>query len=334
MGVKIDIFNPQTSVLAAGLEGKTVFIYGGNNVGKTYTASRLSKPFFIACESGLNAQAGVKYNRVSNWADFKTLVKQFTNKTTFEKARELYDTIVIDEVYASSIMCQDYVLSSYGNGALTLSDGDSKHNLYQVYEKEYFRVINLLLSRNYTVVFIGHQQADSKTGFITPKGDKRCLNPIIDNCDFVIYVNSNGVDEKGELIKSSAYFYQTDKFFARSRFECCVPMIKEFTAENLEEAIKNAVIDTAKKDGVEVSTYEQQKEQNVVEKEDFDDIMKQIGELGKKLIESGNQEKLTDIVEGNLGPNQKVSNCTKKQIEVVTVIRNEIQDMISELGIE
>lgn len=111
-------------------------------------------------------------------------------------------------------------------------------------------------------------------------------------------------------------------------------MIKEFTAENLEEAIKNAVIDTAKKDGVEVSTYEQQKEQNVVEKEDFDDIMKQIGELGKKLIESGNQEKLTDIVEGNLGPNQKVSNCTKKQIEVVTVIRNEIQDMISELGIE
>ena len=334
MGVKIDIFNPQTSVLAAGLEGKTIFIYGQNNTGKTYTAARLSKPFFIACESGLNAQAGIKYNRVSNWADFKALVKQFTNKTTYEKARELYDTIVIDEVYASSIMCQDYVLSSYGNGALTLSDGDSKHNLYQVYEKEYFRVINLLLSRNYTVVFIGHQQADSKTGFITPKGDKRCLNPIIDNCDFVVYVKPNGVDEKGELIRSSGYFYQTNEFFARSRFECCVPMIKEFSAENLENAVKQAVIDTAKKDGVEVSTYEQQKEQNVIEQEDFDTIMKEIGDLGKKLIDSGNQEKLTEIIESNLGPNQKVSNCTKKQIMVVTVIRNEIRDMIEELEIE
>lgn len=32
MGVTVDIFNPQTSVLAAGLEGKTIFIYGGNNV--------------------------------------------------------------------------------------------------------------------------------------------------------------------------------------------------------------------------------------------------------------------------------------------------------------
>ena len=28
MGVVVDIFNPQTSVLAAGLEGKTIFIYG------------------------------------------------------------------------------------------------------------------------------------------------------------------------------------------------------------------------------------------------------------------------------------------------------------------
>lgn len=32
MGTVVDIFNPQTSVLAAGLEGKVILIYGGNNV--------------------------------------------------------------------------------------------------------------------------------------------------------------------------------------------------------------------------------------------------------------------------------------------------------------
>lgn len=32
MGAVVDIFNPQTSVLAAGLEGKVIFVYGGNNV--------------------------------------------------------------------------------------------------------------------------------------------------------------------------------------------------------------------------------------------------------------------------------------------------------------
>ena len=328
MGVIVDIFNPQTSVLAAGLEGKTIFLYGGNNVGKTYVTSRLPKPYFLACESGLNAQAGVKYNRISNWADFRKVVRQFTSDATVNKARELYDTIVIDEVYASSIMCQDYILSTYGDGALTLADGDTKHNLYQLYEKEYFRMINLLLSRDYTVVFIGHVQQDSKTKFISPKGDKRCINPIVDNCDFVFFVNSNGVNEKGEVIKSSAYCYENNNFFARSRFEYCNPVIKEFTAENLIDTIKEAVIKQAEKDGVQVTSYSEQREQNTTETESFDAVMSEIQELGAKFIENGRMEELTEIIEGILGPNKKVSDCTKKQLSAVIVIRDEMKEAI------
>ena len=41
MSVVADIFNPQTSKVAKGLEGKTIMIYGGNNLGKTYVASKL-----------------------------------------------------------------------------------------------------------------------------------------------------------------------------------------------------------------------------------------------------------------------------------------------------
>lgn len=130
MAINIDIFKPQVSVVARGLTGKTILLYGGNNVGKTYSAAHMSKPFFLACESGLNALSGVKYASINNWRDFRKVVKQLTDKGTVDKARELYDTIVIDEVYASSIFCQDYVISTYGNGALSLADGDSKHNLY------------------------------------------------------------------------------------------------------------------------------------------------------------------------------------------------------------
>lgn len=228
-------------------------------------------------------------------------------------------------------MCQDYVLSTYGNGALTLADGDSKHNLYQVYEKEYFKMINLLLSRDYTVVFIGHTKEDTKTGFISPKGDKRCISPIADNCDFVFYIQSNGVNEKGEVIKSSAYCYQNDKFFARSRFEYCTPIIKEFTAENLVEAIKDAVLKQAEHDGVEVASYEEQKAKNTTEVEDFDTVMKQVQELGTKFIEAGKQEKLTEIIEEVLGPNGKVSDCTKKQLAAVTIIRDELEQAATSL---
>lgn len=331
MAVTVDIFNPQVSVVAKGLEGKTIMIYGGNNLGKTYVATHLSKPFVIACESGLNALSGVKYNRVNTWAEFKKLVKQFTSKSTVDQARALYDTIVIDEVYASSILCQDFVIATYGENALTLGDSTGKTNLYQMYEKEYFRMINLLLSCDYTVVFIGHAQ--EKDGYISPKGDKRCLNPIIDNCDFVIYLASNGVDENGRVIKSSGYLAETDKFFARSRFEYCPTYIEEFTAENLENTIIAAIDAEEKANGASVVTYADQKQQNTSVKYDYDEVMDALQEVGQRFASNGHMDILTEIVEDTLGAGKKVSQCTKKQIDAMVIILDNLQDKAKELGI-
>ncbi|MBD5073979.1 AAA family ATPase, partial [Xanthomonas citri pv. citri] len=55
----IDIFNPQVSVVAKGLEGKVITIYGSNNLGKTKQSTRMKKPLYLPFEKGLNAIAGV-----------------------------------------------------------------------------------------------------------------------------------------------------------------------------------------------------------------------------------------------------------------------------------
>lgn len=331
MAINVDIFNPQTSTVAKGLEGKTIMIYGGNNLGKTYVASHLSKPFFIACESGLNAISGAKYNRVNTWADFKKLIKQFTNKATVDKAREMYNTIVIDEVYASSILCQDFCITTYGQGALTLGDSSGKVNLYQMYEKEYFRMINLLLSCDYTVVFIGHAQ--EKDGFVSPKGDKRCLNPIIDNCDFVVYLTSNGIDENNKVIKSSGHLAETSEYFARSRFEYCPTFIEEFTAENLEKTIIEAIEKEEEFNGIKAVSYDEQKAQNTSVVYSYEEVMEQLQETGQRFAQSNNMEMLTEIVEETLGAGKKVSECTKKQIDAMIIILDNLQDKAIELGI-
>lgn len=330
MAAQMDIFNPQISVVADGLEGKTIMIYGGNNLGKTYVASRLSKPFFIACESGLNAISGVRYNRVNSWADFKKLVRQFTSKSTVDKAREMYDTIVIDEVYASSIFCQDFVIATYGEGALSLGDSQGKVNLYKMYEQEYFRVINQLLSCNYTVVFIGH--AVEKDGYVSPKGDKRCLGPILDNCDFVIYLKSNGVDENGHVIHSSGYLAETDQFFARSRFEHCPTYIEDFTAENLIATVKQA-IQNEKETGATIVSYDEQKAQNMTESLSYEELMQALAETGQRFINNGYGDLLTEMIEDVLGKGKKVSQCTKKQTDAMNIILDNLMEKAEELGI-
>ena len=338
----LDIFNPSISRIADGLEGKVILIYGGNNLGKTAQAVRFPKPFVMACEMGLNGIDDTPYAPITRWADFKSVVKQFTGNTK-DKAKELYSTIIIDEVYASSIYAQDYVCSTYGDGALTMADGDSKHNLYQLYEKEYFRQINLLTNAGFTVVFIAHAQKDSQTGFISPKGDKRCMNPIIDKCDYVIYLKSNGVDSDNKVIKSSAYLAETKEFFARSRIEYTPTFIKEFTAENLTEAIQTGIQKKKELEHATIVTFEEQQKLNAVAALDFDSLVKEFNDIvmsipGVKdpdgLTEDGIKFKnywlprITQITEEHLGKGKKVATCTSNQSEAISLIIEDLKELV------
>ena len=333
MAVNVDIFNPQKTVIAKGLEGKSFLIYGSNSLGKTAQCVRMSKPFVIATESGLNATVGVAYNRVNSWADFKKLVKQFTSKATVDKARALYDTIIIDELYASALLCQDYIQTVIGGGALTLGDTveGGKVNLYQAYEKEFFKMVNTLLSCNYTVVFIGHEQ--EKDGKMYPKGDKRSVDPVKDFVDYVIYLKSNGVDDEGKVIPSSAYLAETNEFFARSRFDTTPTYLPVWSAEALEEAVNMGIEGKEKESGVKAVTYAEQKAQNTSITYNYDEVMDMLQEVGQRFAGAGKMEDLTEIVEETLGRGKKVSECTKKQLDAMIIILDNLQERADDLGI-
>lgn len=331
----IDIFNPSRSVIADGLEGKVLLIYGSNNLGKTAQAVRFNKPFVLACEMGLNGLDNVPYASVTRWSDFKAIVKQFTGATK-DKAREMYSTIIIDEVYASSLYAQDYVCQTYGDGALSLGDGDGKHNLYQLYEKEYFKQVNLLVSAGYTVVFIAHEQVNSKTGYISPKGDKRCISPIIDKCDYVIYLKSNGVDADNHVIKSSAYLAETKEFFARSRIEYTPTYLKEFTAEALIEAIQYGIDKKRELENATVVSFKEQQELNRVEELDFDALVAEFNQRVNAMFASAEGDdkkmnelsaKVTQIVESYLGKGGKVNQCNHNQVEAIKLIVDDIKEI-------
>ena len=331
---EIDIFNPQESVVAEGTEGKVIMLYGTNNTGKTFQGVRIGskQAYVMACEMGLNAIAGIKYNKISSWGDFKKVVKQFTSKNTVDKAKAIYSTIVIDEVYASSVFCKDYVCATHGGGALSLgANENSKVNLYQMYEQEYWREINKLVGSGYTVVFIAHK--DEKDGYTLPKGDKRCLNPIIDNCDVVCYLTPAGVDEEGKVIKSTAHLAQTNEYFARCRFTKIVTEIPEFTAEKLEAALAEAIRLEADETGIKAVSYAEQLERNTSKKASYEELMEEVTKYGSILAEAGLIEQMTEIVENVLGPGKKVMECTKKQTEAIEIILEDLKELAQESGL-
>ncbi|APH36048.1 ATP-binding protein [Bacillus velezensis] len=320
----IDIFNPQVSVVAKGLEGKVITIYGSNNLGKTKQSTRMKKPLYLPFEKGLNAIAGVKFMAINSWADFKKVNKQLTKNA--EKAKETYQTIIVDEVdafakYATRYVCEQYDVER-------IKDGNDGFGLWKEYETEVWEEINKLIGVGFTVIFIAHA-AEDKKGKVYPKGDKRVLAPVIDNSDIVLYLSSNGVDEDRKVIKSSAWLAETDEHFARSRFDYIDTYLPEFTAENLEKAIIEAVERQEEAEGIVAVTYEEQKQNNASEELDYDSLMEQIKEVGIKLNEEGRLEEVNEITEKHLGKGVKVTECSRKQVNVMSVILDDLKDLLS-----
>ncbi|XOT29371.1 ATP-binding protein [Bacillus subtilis subsp. subtilis] len=320
----IDIFNPQVSVVAKGLEGKVITIYGSNNLGKTKQSTRMKKPLYLPFEKGLNAIAGVQFMPINSWADFKKVNKQLTKNA--EKAKEMYQTIIVDEVdafakYATRYVCEQYDVER-------IKDGNDGFGLWKEYETEVWEEINKLIGVGFTVIFIAHA-AEDKKGKVYPKGDKRVLAPVIDNSDIVLYLSSNGVDEDRKVIKSSAWLAETDEHFARSRFDYIDTYLPEFTAESLEKAIIEAVERQEEAEGIVAVTYEEQKQNNASEELDYDSLMEQIKEVGIKLNGEGRLEEVNEITEKHLGKGVKVTECSRKQVNVMSVILDDLKDLLS-----
>ncbi|MBD8839403.1 ATP-binding protein [Paenibacillus sp. CFBP 13594] len=324
----LDIFNPPVSKVAKGLEGKIITIYGSNNLGKTKQATRFKKPYYLGFEKGLNAIAGVPFAAINNWSDFKKVNKQLTHKSTVAKAREYYQTIIFDEVEASARYCSKFICDKYE--ADTIASGRDGFGLWKEYETAYWEEIDKLIGAGFTVVFIAHQTED-KEGKIWPKGDKRALSPVIDNSDIVVYVRSNGTDEKNQVIKSSAFMAETDKFFARSRFDYIQTGLQEFTAEALEEAIVRAIEKQEEIEGITAVTYDEQKETLAGEELEFDKLKAKIIEYGKKLHANDKGAIVNEIIENNLGKDKKVTDFVKSQVEVMAVVLDELKDEVEKL---
>jgi hypothetical protein len=328
-----DIFAPQVSSVSKDMAGKTILVYGSNRTGKTLQGARLPKPFLLPFENGVNGISGVPFLPISKWSDFLKVVKQLTRSDQIEKIKETYQTIIFDTLEAASRMCEEYVCEMYD--IRRIAEFNKGFGAWKEFSNELWRPINALTSVGFTVYFIAHDgtrefKDDKGEEYVKiyPRGEKRLVDPVCDLVDIICFLQPNGIDENGNEIKSSAFFKNTRKYHAGSRFDYFPAMLEEFTAENLQKAIAEAVHLQEVADGKKAVDFKTQQASYKVERKTFAQLQDEIKDCALKMRELGQLDKYKDIVENYLGAGGSVMESTAKQTQQLELILDDLKDAL------
>jgi hypothetical protein len=314
------------SKISPDLRGKSIVIYGGNNVGKTTQASKFKNPIFMPFEKGMNAISGSLVLRNTNWVDVTRNVKKLSEKKFLDVLKNDQITIIWDGFERAGLYCQKFIEQKYD--VFDVAEGKGGYGLWTQYEKEFWTQVDKLLGLGYTVVFIGHADENRMKKKIYPKGDKRCVSPIVDNADIVVYLESNGTDKNGTEIMSSGYMVETQDFFARSRFPYVEKVMEEFSAENLEQLIVDGIKKQLESEGSVGVSFSEQQEIYKSDEVEYADLIKEIGQLYTKMIGLDAISDYKKIVDKNLGNGIIVSKTSETQIEPLMSIRDSLLEVI------
>lgn len=321
----IDIFAPQISTLSYDLSGKTILVYGTNRTGKTKQLTRLPKPCYLAFEPGINGIANIPFFPMRKWSDFVQFVKQISNEKNAERVKEMYQTVIADEASVMGRLCRNFVCEKYG--VERIRDGNDGFGLWQEYSDEFQKQLSLLTSCGFTVAFIAHEgtrdfkdENGEEYSKIYPAGDKRIIDPLCDLVDIIAYAAVNGTDESGNEIRSSLFMTNTRKYHAGSRYDFLVGYLKEFTAENLQAAISDAIKKQEEADGVKAVDFQTQAAAYKGDEKTYEDLKTEIRTIAEKMFSDGKGGKYKAVVEEHLGKGHGVQDTDASQKQLLELI--------------
>ena len=298
--------------------------------GKTSLATQFESPLLIAFEKGYNAISGVKALPMQKWADFRTVLKQLRS----EEAKAMYQTVIVDTCDIAYDLCEKYILNRemvdkisdipFGGG-------------YALVEKEYDECLREIALMGYGVVLISHAEDKTFTdesgvefNKIVPTLNKRARKVALRMADINGYIRNVTDQESGEN-KTMLYMRGTPRYEAGARFKHIVPCI-ELSYENLVGAIADAIQKSEDLDGaVVVDTKENNHKENFVY--DYDVLMKNAQETISEIMKLDDTvgDNIVSIVESNLGKNKKLSQATREQVEMVKLINDDLNELLTKI---
>ena len=329
-----DILNLEPSTISRDLSGYITYVFGAPKVGKT-TLARDMGALIVACEDGTRALTGAYVQKAKNWSDIRALMRYCKD----DKFKARFKALAFDTIDVCASFCEKYVCAQLD--IQTLGEGGWTKNGWSVFKKELEEVFRTITMEGYAVLFISHDKTEEVT---RPDGTKytkvvptaqSSLNNIIKNmADIICYGYFDPITQERYMMLRSL----DGMADVGCRFQYIEPRIS-FGYKSLVDAL-NAAIDKEEEMGgkvVATKAKEENKELN------FDELMKEFGDLianipgssdstqsteeGKQFIEYWTP-RITEITNKYLGIGKKVSQCTRTQVEQLSLIVDELRDLI------
>lgn len=337
----IDIFNVQPHQVSRDMRGYSVFMYGGWKTGKTTTAVKFPKHFLLAFEKGYSAIPGAMAQPINTWSEFRQVLRQLKD----EKAKQMFETVIIDTADIAYDYCSKYVCSN--NNADTVSDIPFGKG-YGMIEKEFDECLRTIVQLGYGLVIISHEadktftnEGGQQYNKIVPTLDKRANNVIARMCDIIGYTRSVP-NENGEE-KVVMFMRGTSRYEAGSRFKY-TPDYIDLSYNNLVKAISDAIDKQMEEDGTEYFTDTKNNLYiDTTTNLDFDALMSEFNTIIANIPGSSDQTgetaegkefkeywmpRIVQITDKYLGKGKKVSQCTRDQSEALSLIVDDLKDLV------
>ena len=331
---EIDILNIQPSVVSRDLKNKFVCIYGPPKIGKTRLAVKFPRNLLLGFEHGWNAIAGVRAENMTKWLDFKKVVKQLES----DKAKEMYDSVTLDNIALAYEMCGDYICGQEGVDKV----GDIPYGAgYKMVDKEFDKMVRKITQLGYGIVIIAHEsvrtESDGSTAIrhIQPDMPERLGKIINRMVDITAYL---GMDSEGkrwiyprQIRIEDGNGKQVTEIFAGNHFAYLNEPIG-LSYNELTEAIATA-IEAEAEDGAEIvdapvkvakeTTVDFKKTRNAIAK-----IAKVFVKLDEDLEEPHYMEDYKRITDEYLGKGRLVKDAEEAQSDQLSLILDDLNDYI------
>lgn len=308
------------------LSGYITYIYGEPKTGKTSLAAQMQGCLLLAFEKGYNAIPGIMAQDITSWSDLKSVVRELRKP----EVQKIYKSVIVDTIDIAAGLCEKYVCQQADVDTL----GDVPYGGgWAMAKKEFEDVFRTITQLGYALVFISHAKEKE-----FKRKDGTSYNQIVPSCpssfneiaknmaDLYCYAakyNDNGTSKVKMILRSDDNSVDTG-----SRFKYIVSELPEFSYQALVDALNEAIDKEAKSFNNEFVTDERGSTAIVAPTFDYDKLVTEFGDLAKRLVDEDPQDnppKIRAIVEKVLGKGRKVSETTRNQAELISVIIDEIK---------